>query len=396
MRVEVIGLRVIIYVDDHLFFATTTIVEIEVRDFMADARQLIGKDAVNEAKNIQGECIDAIGWRCDCRDWTVAPSARAVAKLVNLFFNEVPQEMTTDTKVSVKTIMRMSSYAIRYAIAILPMRPYTSSFAMNMRGSYNSVMDLRRLLTRTIADIYMWRNVLSMCFNDASVLKVPIEWPIAENENSFEDNGQNADIVVYTDAQKTHGGLGVYIPNYMWMAAEITARHYFVNDAAVEIDINIFEYLAVLLGMIFAVQSLRRMHGENGARMKRIHIMTDNSSCISWIRKRRSQSVAHAIFMQLTTVIQIEYAFILTTSHIPGVQNTVADAISRRFEVPDGKQIREQLRHLAQETTPTPLLNSLESALAARNSTLSTVALAVRTALVNVSGCVSRVDTPQP
>ena len=332
------------YVDDHILFAVLQVVEMEVREFMADARQLLGVEAVNEAKNVQGECIDAIGRRCDCRDWTVAPSARAIAKLVNLFFNELPQELTTDTKVTVKSIMRMSSYAIRYALAILPMRPYTSSFAHNMRGSYHSVMDMRRLLSRTIADIQMWRNALSMMFNDASILKVPIEWPIAEACNEFDDNGNGADIVVYTDAQKTHGGLGAYIPNNVWMAAEITSHQYFVNEKSVEIDINIYEYIAVLLGMIIAVRALRILHGENGARLKRIHVFTDNSSCISWMRNRRSQSVTHAILMQLTTIIQLEYSFILT-------------------------------------------------ALSTRNSTLYTVELAVRTALVNVNGYVSRADT---
>ena len=393
IRVEVVGLYVIMYVDDHLFFAVLQVVELEVREFMADARQLLGVEAVNEAKNVLGECIDAIGWRCDCRDWTVAPSARAIAKLVNLFFNELPQELTTDTKITVKSIMRMSSYAIRYALAILPMRPYTSSFAQNMRGSYHSVMDMRRLLARTIADIQMWRSVLSMMFNDASILKVPIEWPIAEASNGFDDDGVGADIVVYTDAQKTHGGMGVYIPNNVWMAAEITSHQYFVNEKSVEIDINIYEYIAVLLGMIVAIRALRIIHGDNGARLKRIHIFTDNSSCISWIRSRRSQSVTHAILMQLTTIIQLEYSFILTISHIPGVQNTVADAISRRFEVPDGHRIREQLSQIDRELAPIQLLTNFENALSMRNSTLFTVGLAVRTALVNVSGYVSRVDT---
>ena len=177
------------------------------------------------------------------------------------------------------------------------------------------------------------------------------------------------------------------------MAGEIKSQQYFVNEKAVEIDINIYEYMAVLLGMIIAVRALRILHGENGARLKRIHVFTDNSSCISWMRNRRSQSVTHAILMQLTTIIQLEYSFILTTSHIPGVQNTVADAISRRFEVPDGHLIREQLHRIVQEPVPAHLLNNFENALSTRNSTLYTVELAVRTALANVNGCVLRVDT---
>ena len=46
---------------------------------------------------------------------------------------------------------------------------------------------------------------------------MPNEWAIAEASNDFDDNGVGADIGVKTDAQKTHGGMGVYIHNNVWM-----------------------------------------------------------------------------------------------------------------------------------------------------------------------------------
>jgi hypothetical protein len=61
----------IIYVDDHITFGTISKVQTEVEMFMNDSRMLLGYDAIQESKNEQGTRIDAIGWRCDCNDWTV-------------------------------------------------------------------------------------------------------------------------------------------------------------------------------------------------------------------------------------------------------------------------------------------------------------------------------------
>lgn len=49
-----------------------------------------------------------------------------------------------------------------------------------------------------------------------------------------------ANIVIFTHAQKTHGGIGVYIPNVTWIGADIQNIHYTVGDVNTEIDINFF------------------------------------------------------------------------------------------------------------------------------------------------------------
>ena len=126
--------------DDHIVFGTEKQVDDEVNAFMKDARTLLGHDAIQESKNNRGTRIDAIGWRCDTNDWTVAPSARVIVKLVNVFINELPYTLTSETK----QLMRMSSYAMQYSAAILPMRPCTTSFVINIRGHHGGVMTKRR------------------------------------------------------------------------------------------------------------------------------------------------------------------------------------------------------------------------------------------------------------
>jgi hypothetical protein len=385
----------IIYVDDHITFGTIPKVQSEVANFMNDSRMLLGHDAIQESKNEQGTRIDAIGWRCDCNDWTVAPSARAFAKLANIFFNELPANITNATKVTVQQLMRLSSYAIRYSIAIIPMRPYSSSFAMNTRGRHVSVMAKRRLLPRTITDIGMWREVIKRSFSDPSGMKVPIEWPIIESQ-TIETTSEGSHVEVWTDAQTSQGGIGVYLPNESWLYAQMTSTHYEINGAEVAIDINILEYIGVILGLIQGIRLLcwkSGVYDPNGARTKRIHVFTDNTACISWLQKRRSMSPTHAILMQLTTMLQVQFGCLITAGHVPGIENVVADAISRSFKSHDGERVRLQLQPLRHESLTPQLLESCRNALDMRKSTPSTTGLAVRTALVNAIGHVSQPST---
>ena len=385
----------IIYVDDHITFGTIPKVQTEVEMFMKDSRTLLGHDAIQESKNEQGARIDAIGWRCDCTDWTVAPSARAFAKLANLFFNELPTTLSHATKVTVQQLMRLSSYAIRYSIAIIPMRPYSSSFAINTRGRHVSVMAKRKLLPRTITDIGMWRQMIQTSFGDPAGLKVPIEWPITESQ-LIETAPEGSHVRVWTDAQTSRGGIGVYVPNESWLQAHMPSTHYEINGVEVAIDINILEYIGVTLGLIQGIRTLCQKSGSydpNGARMKRIHVFTDNTACIVWLQKRRSLSPTHAVLMQLTTVLQVNFGCLITAGHVPGTENVVADAISRSFESHDGQWARQQLQPLRHETLTPQLLASCRNALEMRKSTPSTTDLAVRTALANAIGHVSRPST---
>ena len=73
----------IIYVDDHIAFGTVPKVNSEVANFMNDSVLLLGRDAIHGSKNEQGVRTDAIDWRCDCTEWTVASSARAFPGVVS-------------------------------------------------------------------------------------------------------------------------------------------------------------------------------------------------------------------------------------------------------------------------------------------------------------------------
>jgi hypothetical protein len=95
-------------------------------------------------------------------------------------------------------------------------------------------------------------------------------------------------------------------------------------------------------------------------------------------------------------MLQIEYGCLLTLSHIPGTLNIEADAISRRFQVPNGLNIRERVQILPREKMNLPLLRSLEDALNLRDASLFTVGLAARTALERAIGCVSKTSIEMP
>ena len=224
---------------------------------------------------------------------------------------------------------------------------------------------------------------------------MPIEWPITESQ-VVEAGPEGSHVRVWTDAQTSRGGIGVYVPNESWLQAHMPSTHYEINDREVVVDINILEYIGVVLGLIQGIRTLCHKPGSydpHGARMKRIHVFTDNTACIAWLQKRRSLSPTHAVLMQLTTVLQVHFGCLITAGHVPGIENTVADAISRSFESNDGKLVRQQLQLLRHETLTPQLLASCRNALEMRKNTPSTTDHAVRTALASAIGHISRPST---
>jgi hypothetical protein len=78
---------------------------------------------------------------------------------------------------------------------------------------------------------------------------------------------------------------------------------------------------------------------------------------------------------------------LLTVSHVPGVDNTLADAISREFKVPSGNEIRAQIEASAPRVQLiSQLWASLASALRTPSPTPLETDHAVRMALEFVTG----------
>ncbi|POM74080.1 LOW QUALITY PROTEIN: Cleavage induced Predicted protein [Phytophthora palmivora] len=65
-----------------------------------------------------------------------------------------------------------------------------------------------------------------------------------------------------------------------------------------------------------------------------VRLWIDNQSAVSWSNKRSSRNVTAQQLLRLLGLMEIHYNFLVTAAHMPGVENTMADAGSR-VQVPN-------------------------------------------------------------
>ena len=65
-----------------------------------------------------------------------------------------------------------------------------------------------------------------------------------------------------------------------------------------------------------------------------MHVFCDNTSALRWVVTNKARDHAHTMLLLILCALQEELGILVTSSHIPGVRNVIADAISRSFNVP--------------------------------------------------------------
>ena len=93
-------------------------------------------------------------------------------------------------------------------------------------------------------------------------------------------SASNADLVLWTDAATSNRGMGIFIPNNAFTHCKWHPSHYWRGDKLTTVDVNILEFLAILIGVIFALG-----HTHHLPTNPHIHVWSDNTSGISWITK---------------------------------------------------------------------------------------------------------------
>jgi hypothetical protein len=131
-----------------------------------------------------------------------------------------------------------------------------------------------------------------------------IEWDIGD-----------ADLVLYTDASGT--GLGIWCP-------KLEIGRYSLIPHPEPTRIFYYEALAVLSALIFA-----KNRGNRGRGYRRIVIYTDNQNTVHMFDNLRARPDINPILITASN-IRIEHDLQLRVLHIPGKENRMADALSRR------------------------------------------------------------------
>ena len=129
----------------------------------------------------------------------------------------------------------------------------------------------------------------------------------------------DVDLVIHTDASKENGG--------GWGASD--GRHPDINGRwSIQeqgLHINILELMAIKLGL--------RSYVPLYENCKHVRIMSDNTTAIAYVNKLGG---THCMTMNELAVEIWEFCRVkgvhLSAAHIPGIQNTLADVASRKFQ----------------------------------------------------------------
>jgi hypothetical protein len=98
-----------------------------------------------------------------------------------------------------------------------------------------------------------------------------------------------------------------------------------------------------------------------------IHLWTDNTAALSWLRASAATHPTAAFLMQVATFLQTLSSVTVTKGHLPGQFNRHADGASRAFQVPDGLRLQRDLCHLH----PIPPSSQLMHAMLEVSATIS-------------------------
>ena len=371
------------YVDDRMQFGSQELVVLEATRVAEDARAALGADAVNENKTIISTRLDMIGWRCNTIAFTISPSPRAILKLIYVFEVATPRELSIGHPFKARHLLRLSSLATRYSRAIVPLRPFSGSFGKNAGGPMVNKAAVRHLTRAALADILAWRSALRCACTNPRVLEVPARW-LALADAPAHEQAARADVQVWFDAHGG-GGIGLFAPGVMWDLFDIEDTTYFSNGSATPLNNNIFEFIACLTAFVaIAVLNQTKRDARDGLH---VHVHTDNTSALAWMRKQRAESVFHTFLLRMMCDLQVRLRANVTISHVPGVINRHADAASRNFQVTDGESLRREIEAAApRHEVIGRFWKICRPALAMRSPTASECDHAVRTALESVTG----------
>jgi hypothetical protein len=276
-------------------------------------RQLLGHGAVAEEKSAFGRSTDLLGWNFDLDTRSVSASMRNMLKAIHTFFNT-----DLDGPVTLKEVERMASYASRYAVLSRPMKPYTAALHADAALFAGNHHERPRHLSRASkCDIIMWRAYLCLLRLDPKNFARPLE--------SFRD--RRASVLIEYDASLTALGVGVSVRNETTDLFELRAYSSLILPYETNMDSsyqNTKEYSAVLLGLALIKQEHLVPNGFA------YNVCGDNTTSLSWVDKERAaSSLARRANIGTSLLTADLDAYIAETKHIPGVDNTVYDGLSR-------------------------------------------------------------------
>ncbi|XP_061162686.1 uncharacterized protein LOC133171907 [Saccostrea echinata] len=173
-------------------------------------------------------------------------------------------------------------------------------------------------LSTTVKQLHHYVKINEQCREDMQMwLSFLSNW---NGINLFYSMSQitSEELNLYTDASATVGYGGFFKGN--WFSEPWTDEVKQLCDSDTELSIAFFELYPIVVASILWGHMWKK---------QRIVFMCDNSATVAILNKGRSKSVHIMPLMRRLTLVSAQHNFVFSSIHVPGKQNTIADALSR-------------------------------------------------------------------
>jgi hypothetical protein len=305
--------RSITYVDDTIIFSGVNTVAMDISDFEVVTHCLLGPVSVNPKKT-EGPAsrMEVIGWTLDMIEESIGPSLKGICKMMHYIFDVMRPPVRSVTIVKLESLVGV----LRHYSLVMPLLYGTLSHLQGqLIKARNSTVPVARvnLTAASLSELAMWRIMLEAGLANRSLWTCPL---------SFIQRTVPADALqLVTDASQLFGGgyvlQGISYGHWLWSVEE---QECFVGS---DEHINVLELAVLVLAILANVDHLRN---------RCVHAQIDNTSALCWTNALRSKTPSAQPWIKLLLLTCVSYNIHICATHIRGIDNTVADGLSRDFQ----------------------------------------------------------------
>lgn len=302
------------YVDDIIGVSLECDVANDVAAVRNFCDQLFNANSIADEKVEVGRSIDCLGYFIDLDQRIISVSEKNYLKCFHGFIS-----VDLSQPVELKVIERFASWAVRYCEIFILLKPYVHTFYEMLRGSRNRYKKLW-----VPPEVFFAAQIFKAIFIMSVCDEVNFSRPISSFVKS------HCDIVIQFDASLTGGGLLFYevMSDLSLMLKSAIALDFGFFDFTGSQYQNLAEFLAAVVGVHIVASRYR------GARV--IELRGDSKSALKWMGKGRSNCEWTSRLGMVLIHLLFKYDILVAdVVHVPGVENVLADALSR------GKSVSE-------------------------------------------------------
>ena len=305
--------RSITYVDDTALFCNSATAGMDAQDFEVIACCLLGPNAINPKKTEgPAPCMEVIGWAINMDLGIIGPSNKGICKMLYYVFRLLRPPIRSCLVKHLGSDVGI----LRHYSTVMPILYGTlSQLQRQLAAARHSVKLPSRinLSAASLGELSMWRIMLAAGLAKRDIWTCPLAF--------IQRNSGPTELHMVTDAALLHGGgyllTGVSFGHWLWSPEE----HQFFSNF--EGHINVLELEVLVLAVVANLKHLKDRY---------LHVQIDNTSALSWANALQAKSPAAQPWARLLLLACVSYNIHLSVTHIPGVDNVVADDLSRNVQ----------------------------------------------------------------